>query len=402
MLKQILAVVGTRYVVAILNLILIFVNARMLGVEGVGTIGLIWAAININFTINSLLGGNTLVYFMQRYPIQALYPVAILWIAAGTLAGTGIMRLAGILPSGYELHIAFISVLYSATLAHARFLLGGDNLRAFNLIALLQGGILFFALLVIYFPMKYASVDGYIAGLYLTHGIAALISFRLLAPILRTPSADLLIRPKFREMIRQMLQYGLWSAADNMAETLAMRLNYFLVEYFAGRGSVGLLDAATRIAESVWLISRSVAHIEYSRIARTASSQLQQQITLRLLRITLAALALALALIVALPEHLYAERLFGSGFAGIRAIILCLAPGIIMFGGNTIMSHYFIGSGKIRYSAFASLIGLAAILLAAPIFIPAMGALGAAAGSSIAFGAMFLFSLISFSKQART
>ncbi|MDR2496619.1 MAG: polysaccharide biosynthesis C-terminal domain-containing protein [Tannerellaceae bacterium] len=397
MLKQIISVVGTRYIVAALNLILIFVNARMLGTEGLGTIGLILAAININTTVNSLLGGNTLVYFMQRYPIRMLAPIALIWIAAGSAAGTAIMYLAGILPDGYALHVGLLSALYSLILAGQRFLTGSNNFRGFNAIILLQGLTLFIALLIIYFPMEHASVDGYVAGNYISQIIAALLSFYLLIPLFRSPSDR--PRPKSLEMIGRMLRYGLWSAADNMAETLATRLNYFLVEHFAGRGSVGLLDAATRIAESVWLISRSVAHIEYSRIARTSSNLLQRQITLRLLRITLIAITAAIAILALIPEGLYAVRFFGPGFAGIRGIILALAPGIIMLGGNTIMSHYFIGSGKVRYSAFSSLIGFSAILIAAPILIPAWGTIGAAAGSSIAFASMFLFSLIIFCRQ---
>ena len=120
-----------------------------------------------------------------------------------------------------------------------------------------------------------------------------------------------------------------------------------------------------------------------------------------MLRLTLFATGLTITVIVSIPERLYAAQLFGPGFEGVRAIVLTLAPGIIMLGGNTIMSHYFIGSGKVRYSTFSSLIGLCAILVAAPILIPAMGATGAAAGSSIAFGAMFLFSLIIFGKQRK-
>ena len=41
MLKKILGTIGTRYMIALLNLLLIFVNARVLGVEGVGLAGII-------------------------------------------------------------------------------------------------------------------------------------------------------------------------------------------------------------------------------------------------------------------------------------------------------------------------------------------------------------------------
>lgn len=39
MLKKILGTIGSRYLIAFLNLALIFINAKVLGIEGVGMIG---------------------------------------------------------------------------------------------------------------------------------------------------------------------------------------------------------------------------------------------------------------------------------------------------------------------------------------------------------------------------
>ena len=50
MLKDVLGAIGTRYLIAMLTLALVFVNVRALGVEGVGVAGLIWASVNINAT----------------------------------------------------------------------------------------------------------------------------------------------------------------------------------------------------------------------------------------------------------------------------------------------------------------------------------------------------------------
>ena len=61
MLKKILGTIGTRYMIALLNLLLIFVNARVLGVEGVGLAGIIVASVNIVTIFNGILAGNTIV-----------------------------------------------------------------------------------------------------------------------------------------------------------------------------------------------------------------------------------------------------------------------------------------------------------------------------------------------------
>jgi O-antigen/teichoic acid export membrane protein len=400
MLKDILGTLATRYLIALLNLALVFVNARALGIEGVGTVGLIWASVSLNVTVNSVLGGNTLVYFLSKYPARRLYPIAIVWIFAGSAIGCVALGLAGLLPGGYAADIYVITVLYSLGIAHSRFLLGKDRIRGFNLTQVLQGGLLFFVVLFFYYALNRQEVGSYVWSLMLTNGVAVVVSFFLLRPCLRaeervgerTEAAG----PRLRFVLKEMLAYGLWGSADNIAETCTMRLNYFLVERFAGIGGVGLLDAGTKIAESVWNISRSIASIAYNRVAGSRDKEEQEWIARRLSRLTFAAVSAAMVCVLAVPGWVYTGYLFGADFGGIRKVIALLSPGIVAMGCHTILSHYFIGSGKIRYSAFASFAGLAGLLVAGGLLIPAYGITGSALSSSFAYGMMLLFSLLMF------
>jgi len=399
MLKEILGTIGTRYLIALLNFALIIINAKVLGIEGVGIIGLIWASILINVTVNSLFSGSSIVYFIHKYPVRLIYPLAVAWILIGSAVGCFVLDLTGLLPTGYASDVYGLTALYSLGVAHSRFLLGSDHIRGFNLTNLLQGGLLFFLLLYFYYVAKWQAVDAYIQGLYITNAVAVVVSLFLLLPyLLKKETAH---RPPFLGVIREMLVYGLWGSADNLAETCTTRLNYFLVERFLGMGSVGLLDAGTRISESVWNISRSVAYIEYNRIAKTEDSAGQTLITLRLLKLTFLSLGLVMAAILLIPERFYTDYLFNEGFEGIRAVIAALATGILMLGGNTILSHYFIGSGRIKYSTVSSCIGLLSLLVAGALLIPAYGVVGSALASSVAFTAMLLFSLLAFVKLSK-
>lgn len=157
------------------------------------------------------------------------------------------------------------------------------------------------------------------------------------------------------------------------SEVLTTRLNYFLIQRFAGLGSVGLLDAGTKISESVWHISRSVSFIEYSSVAQTTDPDKQVRITLKLFKLTFCAIATTTICILFIPEWVYTEYLFSPEFTGMRKVIFGLATGIVALGCNSILSHYFIGSGKIRYSAYSSSIGLITLLIAGYILIPIYG-----------------------------
>ena len=398
MLKKILGTIGTRYLIALLNLALIFVNARVLGIEGVGLVGLIVASMNLVVIFNGVLAGNTLVYFMHRYSMRTVMRPAYLWVPLGSVVACGVMALIGFLPTGYEVSICLLAMLNSYVTANARFLLGKDDIKGFNLTFMLQGGLLFFVLMGGYYGLHLPTVGTYVAGLFVTNGIAFVVSALRLLPYVRQEQS--LEKPvATTRLLREMFAYGLWAGADNLAENCTTRLNYFLVERFGGLGSVGLLDAGTKMAESVWHISRSVSFIEYGEVAKTTDSRTQRQITLRLLRLTALALVVVMGTILCVPERFYTEWLFNAEFAGIRQVIVGLSVGIVTLGCNSVLSHYFIGSGRIRWSAASSAVGLVTLLVAGSLLIPAYGVFGSALTTSIAFTAMLLFSWIVFRRN---
>lgn len=401
MLKKILGTIGTRYLIAFLNLMLIFINAKALGVEGVGMVGIILASVNIAVVFNGVLSGNTIVYFMNRYSMHTILLPAYVWPPVGSAIACGVMQLFGLFPARYSGDIYLLSLLSSLITTNARFLLGKDNIKGFNLTYMMQGGLLFFVLLYYYYVAGRQEVASYVDGLYITYGIALAGSMLLLVPHYRTRED----RPAGKSrlaILKEMIVYGLWGSADNVAEVLTTRLNYFLIQRFAGLGSVGLLDAGTKISESVWHISRSVSFIEYSSVAQTQDPEKQKTTTLQLFKLTFSALAFTTLCILCIPEWIYTDYLFSPEFTGMRKVIAGLSAGIVALGCNSILSHYFIGSGKIRYSAYCSVIGLTALLIAGYLLIPLYGVVGSAISSSIAFCAMLAFSLSVFCRINRT
>ena len=238
--------------------------------------------------------------------------------------------------------------------------------------------------------------------MYLTNGIAFLVSLFLLLPFLNKKEADLRKGRSRYALLQEMFAYGLWGSADNIAEILTTRLNYFMIQRFAGLGSVGLLDAGTKISESVWHINRSIGFIAYSRVAQTSNPDEQKQITLRFFKLTFCAVTLATGCILLIPEWVYTDYLFSAEFAGMRHVITGLSAGIIALACNSILCQYFNGSGKIRYSAGSSFTGLISLLVSGYLLIPYYGVFGSAISSSIAFCGMLAFSMTIFCWKTAT
>ena len=163
-----------------------------------------------------------------------------------------------------------------------------------------------------------------------------------------------------------------------------------------------MLDAGTKISESVWHINRSVGFIEYNRVAQSQDPEYQRITTLQYLKVTFSAVSLATCCILLIPEWVYTDYLFSPEFKGMRKVIFGLAAGIIALGCNNILSQYFIGSGKIRHSAASSFAGLLTLLSSGYVLIPLYGIIGSAISSSLAFTAMLTYSLIVFCRKTGT
>jgi len=397
--KNILGTIGARYLIAILNLILIVINAKVLGLEGVGLIGILIASVNIAVIFCGILSGNTLVYFMNRFSVRTLFPIAYCWSLGGAVVACGLMQLLGLIPEDYFFSVLFLTLLNSFLTANARFLLGKDRIKAFNLTYMLQGVSLFILLIFLYFVVDKPEVRSYLWGAYIANALAFLLSLAWVIPYLKEKSGE---KESKVRIVKEMFIYGLWASADNLAENLTTRLNYFLIERFSGLGGVGLLDGGTKISESVWHISRSVSLLEYNSVAKTNVLNEQKKVTLQLFKFTFLVLVFVMACILCIPEWIYTEILFRAEFAGIRKVIIALSVGIVAFGSNNVLSHFFIGSGRIRLSTYCSLLGLVTLSISALILIPRLGVVGAAISSSIAFSVMLLFSLVLYTRITRT
>ena len=94
---------------------------------------------------------------------------------------------------------------------------------------MLQGGLLFFILLYFYYIAGKQEVSSYIYGLYITYSIAFIGSLILLFPYLTKRENKPTNKP-FIAILKEMFTYGLWGSADNIAEVLTTRLNYFLIQ----------------------------------------------------------------------------------------------------------------------------------------------------------------------------
>ena len=156
MLRNILGTFGAKFIIAILNLIIVILTAQFLGAEGKGITSLILMSITIVLLFSGIVGGPALVYLVPRIELLKLLIPSYIWAILTSLIFTAIIAWLNIIPStqDYIIHLFFLSLLLALLTIHLAVLLGKENIKANNLLSLLQVFAIFVVLLVLFLFLK--------------------------------------------------------------------------------------------------------------------------------------------------------------------------------------------------------------------------------------------------------
>src|SRR5437879_3680845 len=118
MIKNIIHTLFTKGIVAVINLIILIVSAKYLGLNTSGEIGIFVFTIATIQIVNEIYSGYSLVYFVTKFDLNKIVVHGLVWI----IAVTGILNLTLFLLNkaipafneeiaGYGLHLFFLSLL---------------------------------------------------------------------------------------------------------------------------------------------------------------------------------------------------------------------------------------------------------------------------------------------------
>lgn len=352
MLNKIGATFVLRVLTAVINLLIVIALSHGIGAAGKGEASIIITNIAITMIFCNMVGGSTLVFLVPRYGIRKLLLPSYLW-ALVSCAAAGIVTYyfpAG--APGMSLHIFFLSLLSAVLSIHLTALLGKERVAVNNWLSLLQTVITILVLVILVFVCQQKNVHSYVVSLYAALGICTLISTILLLPFLRGENTE------HAPPLKELITLGTINQLGHILQFMSLRISYYVLDHTNGEAAVGVYSNGTSLAESLWLISNSIAMVQYAHIANSTDLDSSRSLTLRLMKLSLAACALALLPLLLLPSSAYVW-LFGHEFAGVRSVIITLAPGVMMYNFALITGHYFSGIGKYHINSIANALGLA-------------------------------------------
>lgn len=395
MFSKILSTTAARLMIALLNLGIVTIAARALGAEGMGTISLFILGISIIQLFSALTGGSVLVYMVARYPVVQLIFTAWIWAVFVSAAGSLLLSRFKLSPSEFDSDLFVISLLQSLFAINQNIQLGKEKIMQYNFAAIAQSLILLVSLLILFQVSKNHEVRLYIYALYISFSIAFLLSF---AGILKFFTKDKLFNPA---IISETFRFGSYVQVAGILQLFNYRLSYYIIEKFFDRATLGIFSIGVQISESVWIISKSIALVQYSKISNSPDKDYNIKITVDFVKFTSALTFLMLVILLLLPADFFVF-IFRSDFRNVGEVILSISAGILAVAVSLMFSHYFSGSGKPWHNTISSGIGLAFTLVLGFILIPALGLTGAGITSSAAYTASMIYQLLVFKKTTST
>ena len=392
MIRKIVGTISTRIIIALLTLVTILINGWYLGADKVGTISLILLAVTLIQMLNNFVGGGALVYLLPRTDLVTLFIPAYIWSFFTSVAGAFIIEFFNLIPVGFFWHVVILSMILSLSSVNFMILMGQERIRTYNIISLLQMISFFMVLMFWLFVLGKREVLSYIIGLYASYLFAFSVSLIVILSSVKWG--------KFKGIpgiLKQIFRYGSVMQTGNILQFFNYRLSYYFIEIFMGRAALGVYSMGVQLSESVWLVSRSIAMVQYTRISNEKDTHYAARLTLSLVKVsflvTLTCIILLFILLV-----LFFPLIFTKEFTSVKIIMAALSIGIVTFSVSVNLSPYFSGTGKPGYNTVSAAIGLVFTLISGWILIPRFGLTGAGFSATISYSLATLYQFIVFGK----
>ena len=348
-----------------------------------------------------LIAGSGLVYFTPRKKTATLMKISYGWIAFVMfvyLLLFSILHLFPgfyhtIVPEGYAWLVLVMTFVYSLHEFNLNHFLGKEKVSTYNWLFLIQILTQVSMMAVLIFVLDLRTARALLYSQLCGYTVATLIGWVMLFPTLRHEGTE-----PWKSSLKEMLHYGAFMQLSTLVSTLNKRLSLYLLNTHCDEKSIGVYASGTQVTEGVNIVGQSIGLVAFSSLSNTDKEQRASQLTLRFMKVAISLTFTALLVLCLLPTSFF-EWLFSGEFAGMRAIILLMAPGIVFFSAHTVLANYFSGTGQPKYNLYASLIGLSVTIIAAFVLIPWLGIRGAAITASLTYTALFVYHWIIFHKQ---
>ena len=389
MLNNLLRTFGIRITTAILSLLIVVVCGQMLGAAALCEISLFIVAITIINLVGGFAGGAALVYLIPRNSNAGLLSVSNVWAFLSAFVVAIVLYVFNAFPVYLFWHVLVLGLIGSLNQNLFSVLLANQNIKLHNFLSLLQSVLMILFLLGLTIFAGINSIYAYVFSMYASY----IPVFSVLLFVVK--NANVNEKQSFINNFKILFAYGSLIQLSSILALLTYRLTYYYTEAWLGFAALGILAVAAQISEAVWILPKSIAMVQFSKISNLKDDSNSAHLTFFLAAVTTVFSLFALTVLFFIPDWVYAF-VFGKDFTNIRPIVQIFTPGILAMSVNIILSHYFSGTGRVIFNMIGSAIGLVSVAVSGYIFIRNGNLNNAAMVSSIGYIANFIFALLCF------
>ncbi|MBL4755043.1 MAG: polysaccharide biosynthesis C-terminal domain-containing protein [Flavobacteriales bacterium] len=397
MLKKILSTFSAQFLSGILTLVIVVLTARELGTDGRGVISLLILNISLVLMFSGFVGGGALVYLTPRENFGRLLVAAYFWAIIAAISVSATLTITGLSPEKFTLHLFCLSLINAFNGVNTNLLIGQERLHQRNFSIFFQ---VLVQLIVFYGILQQSgerSVYSYIQALY----VAYLTSF-VLSSFFLLKKKKRIVSQSFGTVLKSLFSYGLYTQIGGFVQLLNFRFSYYMLEKYHGVSVLGVYSTGVSLIEALWIISRSISLVLYSRISNAQDDDYSRVLTIKLIKFAIVLTAFCLVPLLLIPTDIYIMIFDGESFAEIKLVFLYLGIGTVMFSASAMLSAYLSGTGQFKVNTKASLIGLTATIALGFWLIPDYEMLGAGLTASVSYFITVSYQIHQFCKITKT
>ncbi|PBQ30810.1 hypothetical protein CNR22_03135 [Sphingobacteriaceae bacterium] len=375
MFKNLFYSLITKGSVALINLLILVITSRYLGVASRGEITIFILNITIIQLINEIYTGYSLVHFIPRFDLKKIIVHGVFYsLLFCSLSSLIVVFFKKQVP-GYDYLGYPVTLLVILNSFNCVIILGKEKLKMYNFLSFTQPILVLLGIVVYIFVLKVFTFRAYVYPLLFSFLIAFSISTITVTRIL----SEKISSNEFR--LKSILVNGSVFQLTSLLHIFINRYSYYLLPQLQ---NVGLYSSASSFMESLLIIVNAVSPVLLARVANQDNTFKSVEMTLMLSKASFIFSALSVALIFSLPGSFFVFVL-GPGFEGIKELMLLYAPGILMLSLSGAISYYFSAIGKPKLLLLCYLAGFLSALVLTPFLIATSGTKGAAYGATFSY-----------------
>jgi len=189
---------------------------------------------------------------------------------------------------------------------------------------------------------------------------------------------------------RPLLRFGVQTMALVLMLTSMFKVDVLLVGYFESDAATGHYRAALQVSEFMWVVSIAMEQVMIQSTARLWEDGALGELTAllsRLLRYVVVVTVLLVAGVFVLSEQ-FLTLYFGPAYEASVLPLRVLLPGVLGFAMARVIWPVLQAGGHLRTLLFATGTAVVLNVVLNLALIPTVGIVGAAIGTSVAYGSM--------------